>query len=142
MHLPRALALGVPAAAAALALGVASAASAPSALSVTEREYAITPSSGSVAAGPVTVQVTNAGTVTHELVVIRTDRPTNQLALEVETNEVNEEEPEQEKVNEIEDIAAGTTQSKTLNLAPGRYALICNIPGHYKAGMVAAFEVK
>ena len=29
----------------------------------------------------------------------------------------------------------------TLSLPPGQYALICNIPGHYMAGMHAALTV-
>jgi hypothetical protein len=30
----------------------------------------------------------------------------------------------------------------TLHLAPGRYELICNLPGHYAAGMFAELDVR
>lgn len=89
-------------------------------------------------AGQVTFDVTNAGKVTHELVVIRTDvfpsaiplRPTDPTKA-AETG----------SVGEIEGIAPGTTATLTLTLAPGRYALICNEPGHFTAGMRAGFTV-
>lgn len=89
-------------------------------------------------AGQVTFDVTNAGKTTHELVVIRTDvipsaipmRP-NDPTKAVETG----------SVGELEDLAPGTTSTLTLTLAPGRYALICNEPGHFAAGMRAGFTV-
>jgi hypothetical protein len=44
-------------------------------------------------------------------------------------------------VGEVEAIAPGTTKAGTFDLAPGRYVSICNLPGRYKLGMAAAFEV-
>ena len=40
------------------------------------------------------------------------------------------------------DLAAGATKTLTLNLKPGHYALICNIAGHYMAGMYADLTVR
>ena len=38
-------------------------------------------------------------------------------------------------VDEAEDIAPGTLTHLTVDLTPGRYVLVCNIAGHYSAGM-------
>ena len=35
----------------------------------------------------------------------------------------------------VEDIAPGKNKRVTLKLAPGRYVLICNQPGHYSMGL-------
>lgn len=38
-------------------------------------------------------------------------------------------------------IAAGATGWTTLRLDPGRYELVCNLPGHYAAGMYTELDV-
>ena len=45
-------------------------------------------------------------------------------------------------VGEVEEIAGGRSKRLSLNLSKGHYALICNLPGHYAAGMRADFTVK
>ncbi len=45
-------------------------------------------------------------------------------------------------VGEVEDLGQGDTKKLTLNLKKGHYALICNLPGHYKGGMYADFTVR
>ena len=45
------------------------------------------------------------------------------------------------RLGEISDLKPGASGSLTLNLKPGYYMLICNQPGHYKAGMKVRFEV-
>lgn len=40
-----------------------------------------------------------------------------------------------------EGIAPGSTGWVTLHLAPGRYELISNLPGHYAMGMFAELDV-
>jgi uncharacterized cupredoxin-like copper-binding protein len=44
-------------------------------------------------------------------------------------------------VGEVEGLGSGNTKSTSINLTPGRYLLVCNLPGHYSAGMVTAFTV-
>jgi uncharacterized cupredoxin-like copper-binding protein len=106
-----------------------------SALSVTEREWGVSPSTKSVPAGAVTFAATNAGSTTHELVVLRTDAlPTT---LEVKAGRASEE----GDLGEVEDLAPGSTNSVTLQLPPGHYLLICNLPGHFQKGMVSEFSV-
>jgi hypothetical protein len=38
-------------------------------------------------------------------------------------------------------IAPGTTGWVTLHLKPGHYEIVCNLPGHYRAGMYAELDV-
>ena len=44
-------------------------------------------------------------------------------------------------LGEISDLAPGASGKLAVNLKPGSYLLICNQPGHYKAGMVARLSV-
>jgi uncharacterized cupredoxin-like copper-binding protein len=42
---------------------------------------------------------------------------------------------------EVSELDPGASGSLTVALKPGKYLLICNVPGHYAAGMWAPFEV-
>ena len=44
-------------------------------------------------------------------------------------------------VGETGDMEAGTTQMLTLDLPEGHYAVVCNLQGHYAAGMHQDFWV-
>jgi uncharacterized cupredoxin-like copper-binding protein len=44
-------------------------------------------------------------------------------------------------VDEVEDVAPGVGTSLTVDLEPDSYVVICNIEGHYTAGMHAALTV-
>lgn len=46
-----------------------------------------------------------------------------------------------EVVDEVEDIEAGATTSLAVDLEPGAYVIICNVPGHYDSGMHVALTV-
>ena len=41
-----------------------------------------------------------------------------------------------------EGVAPGASSWVTLTLAPGRYELVCNFPGHYAAGMYTQLTVR
>jgi len=98
-------------------------------------EYAVQPSVDSVPAGPVTFNVNNDGTMLHELVVVKTAKTPAQLA------EPDGTANESESVGEAADIEPGASKSVTLNLKPGHYVLLCNLPGHYAGGMYVEFTV-
>jgi uncharacterized cupredoxin-like copper-binding protein len=104
-------------------------------VATTLREYTVAPSSTVGAAGRVTFAVRNAGTVPHEFVVLRTPKPASGLLKGNEADETG-------NVGEIGDLQPGQTKTLTLPLKPGHYALICNLPGHYKAGQHADFTVR
>ncbi|MGZ4189647.1 MAG: plastocyanin/azurin family copper-binding protein [Actinomycetota bacterium] len=38
-------------------------------------------------------------------------------------------------------MEAGTSKTLTITLKPGHYALVCNLPGHYRMGMHQDFVV-
>jgi uncharacterized cupredoxin-like copper-binding protein len=105
---------------------------------VQEKEFTITLDKSTLAAGAVTFSITNGGTIAHEFVVIDTDTAADKLP------QVNGEVDEDslEAVDEVEDIAPGATASLPVTLAAGHYAVICNIPGHYAAGMHADITVQ
>ena len=90
----------------------------------------------SVPAGKVKFVVKNTGTIEHEVIVLKTDTPYDQLAVNAD-GKVSEA----DSVGEVSEFAAGTTSSVTLDLKAGKYALVCNVKDHYKMGMRAPFTV-
>jgi uncharacterized cupredoxin-like copper-binding protein len=115
-----------------LAAGVP--ADAASSLSVKLSEFKLAPAKRSVPHGRVTFSVRNTGSTEHELVVIRTNKKASQLAKGGTASEKG-------AVGEVE-VGQGRTKRLTLNLSKGHYALICNIGGHYMAGMRADLTVR
>jgi uncharacterized cupredoxin-like copper-binding protein len=94
----------------------------------------------SVPAGKVTFRAVNKSKdQVHELVIVRTDSPQAQLPYDEKKQEVVEKRVRHP--GEIGDLKPGRSGTLTLNLKPGSYLLICNQPGHYKAGMSAPFSV-
>jgi len=89
--------------------------------------------------GAVTFTVKNAGTVTHELLVVKTDIAQDKIQVSSDDPNKMSEEGSQ---GETGDLAAGESKTITFNLAPGKYVLMCNQPGHYMVGMHIGFLVK
>jgi uncharacterized cupredoxin-like copper-binding protein len=104
-------------------------------VNVSLKEFTVNPSAAQAAAGKVTFKVHNAGTVTHEFVVLKTNTPANGLLKGDRADESG-------NVGETGDLKAGASKTLALKLPPGHYALICNLPGHYKAGQHTDFTVK
>jgi uncharacterized cupredoxin-like copper-binding protein len=103
----------------------------------TLKDFAISLDSSTGSAGDVTFDITNDGPSTHEFVVLNTDLAPD--ALPTEDGEVKED--DLKLVDEAEDIAAGTGATLSVSLDPGTYVIICNVTGHYEAGMHAGFTV-
>jgi uncharacterized cupredoxin-like copper-binding protein len=53
-----------------------------------------------------------------------------------------EESADSHNIGEIAKLLPGETKALTLNMTKEKYVLICNPPGHYKAGMYAGFEAQ
>lgn len=88
---------------------------APSAVTVSIKEWAIEPVEMTVAAGKVTFTVTNAGTIDHDFAI--------------------------EGVNKIELITPTDTKTMEVTLEPGSYNILCDLAGHQEAGMVGKLTV-
>jgi uncharacterized cupredoxin-like copper-binding protein len=98
-------------------------------------------------AGKVTFTVKNNGTITHELIVLKTPTASDKLPISDAgdppapvtsgANKVSET----TSAGETGDVAKGETKSVTLDLTAGSYVLVCNIAQHYGLGMRAAFTV-
>lgn len=101
-------------------------------------DHSITADRSSVPAGHLVFAIHNAGSIVHELVVVRTDLAGNELAYDGAALQATVT----DRVAEREAIVAGATKRLSVDLTPGRYVLICNIPGHYAAGMRVALEAR
>lgn len=100
-------------------------------------EFAITASTKTVSAGTTTFSVTNKGTITHEVNILRVASPTTALPKGKTAGQVREK----GKVGAVEGLRSGKRGTVTVNLDPGTYQLFCNIPGHYAAGMRTILKV-
>ena len=108
------------------------------AVAVELAEWSVTAAQASVDADGVTFNVTNAGAVAHEFVVIRSDLPADGLP----AAGGGVDESGLDVVGRIPEFAGGASASMTFDLTPGNYLLICNIPGHYGLGMTTTLTVE
>jgi uncharacterized cupredoxin-like copper-binding protein len=99
------------------------------------KEFSINPSVRQAAAGRVTFAVRNAGTVTHEFVILKTPKSAGSLLKGARADEAG-------NVGESGDLAPGKSKTLAVNLKAGHYVLLCNLPGHYKAGQHVDFNVR
>ena len=104
------------------------------------REWSVMVSENRAYAGDVTFAITNFGTIQHEFLVVKTDTEPGKIALNKE-NRFDEEDPSLEVVDEIAEFEVSTTGLLKVKLEPGKYQLLCNIAGHYAAGMWTPLEV-
>ena len=112
---------------------------APSAVNVGLRTFGLTASSQTARAGDVTFHIKNEATdITHEFVVLQTELTSDKLPVDGNGDVV---EDQLTVVDEIEDIEVGKGGDLKVNLAAGHYVLLCNVEGHYKAGMRADLTV-
>jgi uncharacterized cupredoxin-like copper-binding protein len=98
-------------------------------------EWKVAPAATTVAAGKVKIAAANDGRATHEMIVLRTDKTAASLGSGKRVSEAG-------SVGEIADLKAGASAAKTFDLKPGHYVVICNLPGHYSAGMHADLTVR
>ncbi|MGE5616797.1 MAG: copper resistance protein [Bacillota bacterium] len=93
-----------------------------------------------VKAGRTTLRAHNeSGHLVHELIVVQIDPKQAELPYDEKSATVVEERIR--SLGEISDLAPGASGTLAVNLKPGSYLLICNQPGHYKAGMAARLSV-
>jgi uncharacterized cupredoxin-like copper-binding protein len=110
----------------------------PTAVSTSLGEYFIKLDKSSLPEGKVRFNVSNVGKIKHEFVVLKTNIAPGKLPLK--GGDANEEIAE--SPGEVPGIASGKKKSLDVILKPGKYVLLCNLPGHYKAGQYTGITVK
>jgi uncharacterized cupredoxin-like copper-binding protein len=103
-----------------------------------ERDFQITVSPSRASAGSVLFQVDNEGPDAHELIVVRDN---GRLPIRPDGMTVDEESLTKQTVGVLEPGPTGDKRTLRVLLAPGRYVLLCNMYGHYMAGMHAVVHV-
>jgi uncharacterized cupredoxin-like copper-binding protein len=106
------------------------------ALTIRMTEFAFDPKDAIAKAGRVTITAPNDGNVVHELVLLRTEE--DPAALPKKAGKVDES----TSVGEIADVEPRSTKKATFKLAPGKYAMVCALPGHYEGGMYGSLTVQ
>jgi uncharacterized cupredoxin-like copper-binding protein len=93
----------------------------------------------SLPAGELRFELTNADSVAHNFVVVRTDDDAGDLP--VGENGQVDLAAAGEVTGEVEAFAPGTTGARSFDLKPGKYVLFCSIAGHYAGGMYYSLTV-
>jgi uncharacterized cupredoxin-like copper-binding protein len=91
-------------------------------------------------AGKVTLKITNNGAIAHELVVFRLSGPTAQIPMA--GGNMNEDGPGVTDVSDGDNLNPGQSVTRPADFTPGTYLFVCNLPGHYMAGMHQSVIVK
>ncbi len=110
----------------------------------------LVPAVNTAPAGDVTFVVKNAGTIEHEMLVVKTDTPFDKIPITDSGDPPVPVTSGADKIDEADNVAEtgdpnlqpGDTRTfVAAGLAPGHYVLLCNIAKHYGLGMRAAFTV-
>lgn len=114
------------------------------------QEWSVLPDPDSNGSGEVTFTVENKGEEVHEFVIVKTDLDPGSLPT-ADDGSVSEDGEGMEVIDEIEDIAVGSSPDLTVDLEAGSYVFLCNIveeledgevESHYQMGMRTAFTVE
>ena len=124
-----------PASAAAVSPVVSAVASAPSSTGATATltEWKVT-IGGTIKSGKTDLTISNAGVAAHELLVFKSDLAPSAYPTDA-AGDINEEGAGVTLVSDGDNIDPAGSQTRSIDLAPGTYLFVCNIPGHFKAGM-------
>jgi len=107
------------------------------AIDVTLVDDGVTLSATEVSSGTLTFRTTNDGTLTHEIEVFEGEEDPASLPIEDQVADTGG----WTLVDEIEDITPGASADLTLDLEPGTYQVVCNLPDHFERGMYATLTV-
>ncbi len=94
----------------------------------------------SIKAGAVKLDVTNwSRSVSHEVLVVAVDDPTSPLPYDY--NQAKVKEDQLKILGDTSELQPNESKTLDLTLAPGTYLIICNVQGHYAAGMATPLRV-
>ncbi len=105
------------------------------------QEWSVQVSATHAVEGNVTFAITNFGSIKHEFLVVKTDFADGEIPLGPD-DRFSEDGEGLEVVDEIPEWDVNSTEMLNLDLKAGNYQLLCNIAGHYSAGMHTAFTVE
>lgn len=126
---------------------------APGTVGVTLAEGSLKPDRATVRPGRVTFDTVNGGRVEHELLVVKTDLAPADLPMGLEgpavklAGDVVLGVPHSHGLHEAKRAASrhvqpGSARRETVVLEPGKYVLLCSLPGHYESGQRAGLTVR
>jgi uncharacterized cupredoxin-like copper-binding protein len=108
---------------------------------MSEATMGIEVSEATLKAGKITFEVTNVSEeMIHEMVIAPVADPSVPLPYNADEYRVMEE--DSGYLGEISDLDPLASGALTLTLKPGTYILLCNLPGHYMAGMWTLITVE
>jgi uncharacterized cupredoxin-like copper-binding protein len=89
-----------------------------------------------------TFQITNTGSVQHELLVFKSDLSASAYPTDAD-GAIKEDGPGITKVSDGDNLDPGKSQSRDIDLTkPGKYLFTCNLPTHFKQGMFTEVTIK
>ena len=91
-------------------------------------------------AGTIKFKISNSGTIAHELLVFKSDLQPTAYPTDP-AGGIVEEGGGVDLISDGENIDPAGTQTRSVTLTPGTYLFVCNIPGHFKAGMYTVVTV-
>jgi uncharacterized cupredoxin-like copper-binding protein len=106
------------------------------AVKITAKDLSFSTNRIDARAGKLEVTLDNKAQAPHEFVVIRTVNAPDKLPIEGAAAD------ERGSIGEIGKTAGGKSKSGDFDLKPGHYVFICNMPGHYAAGMSGEIDVR
>lgn len=109
-------------------------------LDMSKATMGITATPAVAKAGKITFKVKNSSKDTiHEMIVMYRANSKDPLPYIADENRVDEDKAGDK--GEVSELDPGASGSLTVDLKPGKYVLICNVPGHFVSGMWTEFTV-
>jgi uncharacterized cupredoxin-like copper-binding protein len=107
-------------------------------VTVTAREFSFEATQQSAAAGRIAFSLQNRGSVEHELLVVRSELAADKLPAKDGVAQLRAD----DELAHVHGVGPGQRRTTRVELARGRYLLICNVPTHYQSGMRLEFTVE
>jgi uncharacterized cupredoxin-like copper-binding protein len=95
---------------------------------------------GTIKAGKTQITSTNSGVIQHEMLIFKSDLAASAYPKDAK-GDIKEEGKGITLVSDGENIDPAGSQVRQVDLTPGTYLFVCNIPGHFKAGMSTVVTV-
>jgi uncharacterized cupredoxin-like copper-binding protein len=89
---------------------------------------------GTMHSGKADLMIVNNGAQAHELLIFRSNRDPAAYPTDA-AGDIKEEGAGVSLVSDGDNIDPGGSQTRSVDLKPGKYLFVCNIPGHFKQGM-------